>query len=54
MYEFWYQVEYSGGEDDGEFSGNTAQECADYIRKEYVGYKNFKIVSILRVETEWK
>lgn len=54
MYEFWYQVEYKNGEDGGEFHGSNAQECADYIRKEYIGYKDFKIISILRVETEWE
>ena len=54
MYEFWYQVECDGSNDGGEFFGNTAQECADYIRKEYIGYKNLRIISIVRVETEWE
>ena len=57
MYEFWYQVNYEGCPplgDGGEYFGNNAQECADYIRKEYADYENLAITSILRVETEWK
>ena len=54
MYEFWYQVKCDENTDSGEFFGNTAQECADYIREKYTGYKNFQIISIVRVELEWK
>lgn len=54
MYEFWYQVIYRGGDDGGEFFGNNAQECADYVREKFKGYKDFQITSIVRVETEWE
>lgn len=57
MYEFWYQVEYmenSSIVDGGEFFGNTAQECADYIKEQYKGYRDFEILSIVRVENDWK
>lgn len=58
MNEYWYQVICDGEEDGGEFFGSTAQECADYVRQRYTGYKadkiikDFEIVSILRVEKE--
>ena len=58
MYEFWYDIEYDAGKErlrsGGEFHGNNAQECADYIREHYIGYKNFEIISMVRVENEWK
>lgn len=56
MYEFWYQVEFGneGCNDGGEYYGNTAQECADYVREKFKGYKDFQITSIVRVETEWE
>ena len=54
MYEFWYQVEYEGCNDGGEYFGNTAQECADYVRKKFADYENLVITSIVRVENEWE
>lgn len=54
MYEFWYQVDCEEYTDGGKYFGNTAQECADYIREKYKGYKYFQIISILRVESEWE
>ena len=54
MNEYWYQVICDGVEDGGEFFGSTAQECVDYVRQRYTGYKKFEIVSMLRVETEWE
>lgn len=52
MHEFWYQVERNGNEDGGECFVDTAQDVANYVRQEYGN--DIKIVSILRVEKEWK
>lgn len=54
MYEFWYQVECDGVDMGGEFFGSAAQECADYVREQYQGYKKVNLISILRVETDWE
>lgn len=57
MYEFWYQINYDGCPltgDGGEYFGNTAQECADYIRETYTDRENLVIESIVRVENDWE
>ncbi len=57
MYEFWYHIYYDECPltgDGGEYFGNTAQECADYIRETYSDRENLVIESIVRVENDWE